>query len=237
MEVFMKRIVSIMFLLALIGVFTMASTEIPAVDTNLPENLETATFGLGCFWGSEAVFGGISGVYRTSVGYAGGTKVNPSYYSLGDHTEVVQIQFDSSVISYEGLLEIFWLSHNPYVNYKVQYMSLILYHSEQQKETAEMFVDSKENETGRKAATEVLRMTEFYRAEDYHLKFYLQRDKEILNDLLRYYEDIFALNDSTVAARLNSLLAGKGDRDLMKNEYEGYGLQDRALEKVRKMLY
>ena len=233
----MKRIVSIMFLLALIGVFTMASTEIPAVDANLPENLETATFGLGCFWGSEAVFGGISGVYKTSVGYAGGTKVNPSYYSLGDHTEVVQIQFDSSVISYEGLLEIFWLSHNPYVNYKVQYMSLILYHSEQQKETAEMFVDSKENETGGKAATEVLRMTEFYRAEDYHLKFYLQRDKEILNDLLRYYEDIFALNDSTVAARLNSLLAGKGDPDLMENEYEGYGLQNRALEKVRKMLF
>ncbi len=233
----MKRIVSIMFLLALIGVFTMASTEIPADDTNLPENLETATFGLGCFWGSEAVFGGISGVYRTSVGYAGGTKVNPSYYSLGDHTEVVQIQFDSSVISYEELLELFWLSHNPYVNYKVQYMSLILYHSEQQKETAEMFIDSKENETGRKGATEVSRITEFYRAEDYHLKFYLQKDKEILNDLLRYYEDIFALNDSTVAARLNSLLAGKGDRDLMKNEYESYGLQDIALEKERNMLY
>ena len=233
----MKRIVSIMFLLALIGVFTMASTEIPVVDANLPEKLETATFGLGCFWGSEAVFGGISGVYRTSVGYAGGTKVNPSYYSLGDHTEVVQIEFDPSVISYEELLGLFWQSHNSYVNYKVQYMSLILYHNEQQKEIAERFIDLKENETGRKAATEVSRMTEFYRGEDYHLKFYLQRDKEILNDLLRYYEDIFALNDSTVAARLNSLLAGKGDPDLMKNEYEGYGLQDRALEKVRKILY
>jgi len=233
----MKKIVSIMFLLALIGVFIMASTEMPAVDANLPKNLETATFGLGCFWGSEAVFGGISGVYRTSVGYAGGTKVNPSYYSLGDHTEVVQIEFDPSVISYEELLALFWQSHNPYVSYKIQYMSLILYHNDQQKEIAGLFIDLKEKDNGTKAATEISQMTEFYRAEDYHLKFYLQRDKEILNDLLRYYEDIFALNDSTVAARLNSLLAGKGDRDLIINEYLDYGLQDRTIEKVKKMLY
>jgi len=87
-----------------------------------------------------------------------------------------------------------------------------------------------------KSATEISQIVEFYRAEDYHLKFYLQRDRGLLNDLLGFYGDIFELDSSTAAARLNSLLAGKGDRDLMRAEYISYGLQEGNLQKVSRML-
>ncbi len=212
-------------LIIITGVFSMAAIHKPEIDGEIPETLEYATFGLGCFWGSEAVFGGVRGVYKTSVGYAGGTRMDPTYYSLGDHTEVVQIQFNPLEITYRELMEIFWNSHNPYSkSYKRQYMSLILYHNDQQKRAAEEFIYSRKAETGLEAATELSPYDKFYRAEDYHLKFYLQRDKQIMADLLRYYGDIFSLDSSTAAARLNALLAGKGDKTLFEEEINSYGL-------------
>lgn len=68
---------------------------------------------------------------RTRVGYAGGSKENPTYYSLGDHSETIQIDYDPTQISYGQLLEVFWNSHNPtYEPWSRQYMSIIFYHSE-----------------------------------------------------------------------------------------------------------
>lgn len=229
------RKVLLLLLIGTIGVLAMAVTEKPKIDQSIPPKLETATFGLGCFWGSEASFGGIEGVYRTSVGYAGGTKPDPTYYSLGDHTETVQVQYDNTKISYKELLEIFWDSHNPYgKSFKRQYMSLILYHSDEQKNTAQEFIAKKEKESGRKSQTELAPYEKFYRAEDYHLKFNLQRNGVVLEDLLRYYDDIFALDDSTAAARLNALLAGKGDRLLFERELNDYGLSGDTLEKLKR---
>ena len=66
------------------------------------EDTETATFGLGCFWGPDARFGAMDGVIRTRAGYAGGTKRDPSYHSLGDHTEVVHVEFDPALTSSHG---------------------------------------------------------------------------------------------------------------------------------------
>lgn len=232
----MKQFLSTIMIFSLLGVFAMANSEKPAIDIDVPSTLEKATFGLGCFWGSEAAFGGTRGIYKTSVGYAGGTKENPSYFLLGDHTEVVQIEFDPSEITYEALLEVFWSSHNAYIDYKRQYMSIILYHNADQRDVAEEFIALKESERDMKSATEISQIVEFYRAEDYHLKFYLQRDRGLLNDLLGFYGDIFELDSSTAAARLNSLLAGKGDRDLMRAEYISYGLQEGNLQKVSIML-
>ncbi|KAG6767839.1 hypothetical protein POTOM_026727 [Populus tomentosa] len=74
--------------------------------------LKTAVFALGCFWRSEAVFGCLNGVVRTTVGYCGGSKLNPVYRSLGDHAESVQVEYDPKVISYSQLLEVFWASHD-----------------------------------------------------------------------------------------------------------------------------
>ncbi|KAJ0097875.1 hypothetical protein Patl1_29072 [Pistacia atlantica] len=74
--------------------------------------LNTAVFALGCFWRSEAVFGCLNGVVRTTVGYAGGSKTNPDYRSLGDHAESVQVEYDPRLITFRELLEVFWSSHD-----------------------------------------------------------------------------------------------------------------------------
>lgn len=79
------------------------STEIPPIDVQTLRETETAAFALGCFWGAEAQFGCLPGIVYTRVGYAGGTKENPTYHNLGDHTETVQVVYDPSEISYEEL--------------------------------------------------------------------------------------------------------------------------------------
>lgn len=82
-----------------------------------PEGLETAMFGLGCFWGAERLFWQIEGVWVTAVGFAGGVTPNPTYQEtctgLTGHTEIVLVVFDPKVVSYEELLKLFWESHDP----------------------------------------------------------------------------------------------------------------------------
>jgi hypothetical protein len=92
-------------------------------------NVQTATLGMGWFWGPDARFGHLSGVIRTRVGFSGGTTPSPTYRNIGNHTETLEIDFDPTIISYEEILDIFWKNHNPLrVNdYKGrQYMSLLL---------------------------------------------------------------------------------------------------------------
>ena len=151
------------------------------------KNLETATFGAGCFWGVEETFRRLKGVISTEVGYAGGTFPNPTYEDVcnGDtgHAEAVQIQFDPAVISYSDLLNVFWASHNPTTlnhqgpDFGEQYRSVIFYHSPEQKVAA---VRSKsELEKSKKwkdsIVTQIVPPMSFYRAEDYHQQYLKKR--------------------------------------------------------------
>jgi len=72
-----------------------------------------ATFALGCFWGPDGLFGATPGVIRTRVGFTGGSKAAPTYKSLGDHTEAIEIDFDPKEITYDKLLDMFWTHHDP----------------------------------------------------------------------------------------------------------------------------
>lgn len=104
-------------------------TAIREYDAQAPasEMTETATFGVGCFWGPDAQFGALDGVVRTRVGYAGGTKIDPTYHSLGDHTEVFQLDFDPDVVSYTDLLDHVFRSHDPRSQTrKTQYQNIVL---------------------------------------------------------------------------------------------------------------
>lgn len=145
-----------------------------------------ATFGAGCFWGVEELFRKVDGVLSTSVGYMGGTKENPTYEEVctdkTGHAEVVHLEYDPSVVSYERLLELFWENHNPTTlnrqgpDIGTQYRSVIFYHTPEQKESAEQSKQALEASGKWKdpIVTRIEPATTFYRAEEYHQR-YLQK--------------------------------------------------------------
>jgi peptide methionine sulfoxide reductase msrA/msrB len=149
--------------------------------------LQTATFGAGCFWGVEAAFRQIKGVKTTAVGYAGGNLDKPTYKDVctdrTGHAEVVQVEFDPARVSYEQLLDVFWTNHDPTtVNRQgpdvgTQYRSVIFYHTPEQKAAA---VASKEtlDRSGkfrRPIATQIQPAPTFWQAEDYHQQYLEKR--------------------------------------------------------------
>jgi len=198
----------------------------------VPEAVETASFAMGCFWGADGLFGILPGVIRTRVGYAGGTTRGPSYYGIGDHAEAIQVDFDPSIITYDKLLELFAVSHDPYAPaYSTQYRSLILYHTEGQRQTAEAWIDRETAENGIRPLTEIVPFRTFTRAEGYHQKYHLQTDGRVplvMAELLGEVENFDAFVDSTVAARLNGYLAGWATRGRLEREIGAFGLSEEA---------
>lgn len=156
---------------------------------------------------------------RTRVGYTGGNKENPTYRALGDHAESIEIDYDPAVISYGELLEIFWRSHDPGSNpWSRQYMSAIFYHNEEQKKQAVESMKREEARTHRKIYTEISPASRFYRAEDYHQKYYLRQRPELMRELKAIYPSNEDFVNSTVAARLNGYLALKGPYPALRTE-------------------
>lgn len=147
-------------------------------------SLEKATFAAGCFGGVQQLFDDTKGVVSTTVGYTGGKTANPTYEDVCSgstgHAEAVEVIFDSSQISYPELLEVFWSGHNPTTLNKqgpdigTQYRSAIFYHTEKQKEEAEKSKKTLENsgKFQKPIVTEITAATPFYRAEEYHQKYF-----------------------------------------------------------------
>ncbi|MDJ0577399.1 MAG: peptide-methionine (S)-S-oxide reductase MsrA [Xenococcaceae cyanobacterium MO_234.B1] len=150
-----------------------------------PEGMETAIFGLGCFWGAERKFWQQEGVYTTAVGYAAGYTPNPTYREvctgMTGHNEVVLVVYDPEKISYEELLKVFWESHDPTQGMRqgndtgTQYRSGIYTYTEEQKRLAEVSKATYEKELAKagykEITTEILDAPEFYYAEDYHQQY------------------------------------------------------------------
>jgi peptide-methionine (S)-S-oxide reductase len=117
------------------------------VETDVPDGMQAAVFGLGCFWGEEQTFWQIPGVWSTSVGYAGGYTPNPTYEevcsSRTGHAEVVRVIFDPAKVSYQDLLKVFWENHDPTAGMRqgndigTQYRSIVLTTSDEQQQAAE----------------------------------------------------------------------------------------------------
>jgi len=183
--------------------------QIPPIDASAPAQTETATFAMGCFWAPDSLFGSLDGVIRTRVGYAGGTTESPTYHNLGDHTETIQIDYDPTQISYEQLLEIYWDSHNPTVRpWSRQYMSIVFYHNSEQRELAMETKQREEASLGRRVYTEIIPSSEFYLAEGYHQKYYLQQVPNLMKELAAIYPNFTDFIDSTAAARINGYVGG-----------------------------
>lgn len=145
-------------------------------------NSEKATFGSGCFWCTEAVFERLPGVKSVISGYAGGTKVNPTYEEVctgkTGHAEVAQITFDPAVISYGELLDMFWHSHDPTTlnrqggDIGTQYRSVIFYHDENQKAAAEESKKAAQKDFPEPIVTQIMPLEKFYEAENYHQDYF-----------------------------------------------------------------
>lgn len=149
--------------------------------------IQKATFGAGCFWGVEAAFRQVKGVVSTAVGYAGGSVKNPTYEDVctdqTGHAEVVQVEYDPSVVSYDELLSVFWKIHDPTTlnrqgpDVGAQYRSAIFFHSPEQKAQAEASKEKlqKSGRYKRPIVTEITPASEFYRAEEYHQQYFEKR--------------------------------------------------------------
>ncbi|XP_010271416.1 PREDICTED: peptide methionine sulfoxide reductase A5 isoform X2 [Nelumbo nucifera] len=170
------------------------------VKDSSTQPLKTAVFALGSFWRSEAAFGCLDGVIRTTVGYAGGTKTNPEFRSLGDHAESVQIEYDPKIINFRQLLEVFWSSHDsrqvfgqgPDVGN--QYRSIIFTNGTEETRIASA---SKEREQTRSKSsivtTQIQQLRMFYPAEPEHQLIGNMPEEELVR--------------STIAAKLNGYAA------------------------------
>ena len=147
---------------------------------------EKALFGAGCFWGVEEKFSKINGVIKTEVGYSGGNTKNPTYesvcYQNTDHAEVLYLEFDQEIISYEKLLEEFWNCHDPTTldrqgpDIGRQYRSVIYCFNDMQKDTAKKSKEKHQKYFQNKIVTEISQADIFYKAEEYHQK-YIQKSK------------------------------------------------------------
>ncbi|KAI6242801.1 Peptide-methionine (S)-S-oxide reductase [Aphelenchoides fujianensis] len=183
--------------------------------------LKKAYFGMQCFWG-ESAFGKIDGVLNTRVGYAGGTTKNPTYTSIGDHTEVTELSFDESVVGYKELVHFFFDHHDSTVPHKAQYRSLILWTDEEQKKVAEAILEDIKKQQ-KNVQTKVEKLDVFYEAEGYHQKYWLQSQKRIVKELgLKESE----LATSQLATKLNAFLAGYDRFDVLKDLAKKHNLSD-----------
>jgi len=151
-------------------------------NMNSTNQTDTATLGGGCFWCTEAIYQMLPGVKSVTSGYAGGTKENPTYQQVctGDtgHAEVIQVEFDPKVVSYEKILETFWEAHDPTTLNRqgndtgTQYRSIILYNNEAQKAAAEKSKAAAQKHFKDPIVTEIVPLKKFYKAEGYHQDYY-----------------------------------------------------------------
>ena len=171
--------------------------------------METATFGSGCFWCTEAIFDMLEGVTDVYPGYAGGTEINPSYELVCSgntkYAEVIQITYNPDIITFDELLKIFWETHNPTTLNRQgadagpQYRSVIFYHNDYQKQRSE-YLKSELNKAGiwdDPVITEISPFTTFYKAEKYHLDYYKNNSSNsycnfVITPKIKKFEKVFS---------------------------------------------
>ncbi len=187
---------------------TNKESENSKMDSTQNMNLETATFGGGCFWCTEAIYERVEGVHSVVSGYAGGTVKNPTYEQVctgtTGHAEATEITYDPKVVSYDDLLEIFFKTHDPTslnrqgADVGTQYRSVIFYHNEDQKKKAEYYKAEldKSGAWDKPIVTEIVPFTNFYPAENYHQDYYAKNPNQgycayVIGPKVEKFEKVF----------------------------------------------
>ena len=177
-------------------------------NSSTPLNMETATFGTGCFWCTEAIFQQLEGVEKVTSGYSGGTVVNPTYEEVCSkttgHAECLNIVYDPSKISFDELLEVFWQTHDPTTLNRQgadagpQYRSVVFYHNEEQKaKTAKYKTElNKSGAFNNPIVTTLEPFTIFYAAEAEHQNYYNNNTSQgycqfVIRPKLEKFEKVF----------------------------------------------
>lgn len=174
---------------------------------------------------------------RTRVGYAGGKTDKPTYRSMGDHTEAIQVEFDPEVISYASLLDLFWRSHNAFrKGWSTQYQSVLWTHGKAQAEMAKKSAAAWAKAKGAELKTPIRPATRFWIAEDYHQKYYLRGRARLLRSLVGEKTTDAQIRESTLAARLNGWLIGHGKPADIAKEAKALGLDAAKRELLSKAL-
>ena len=192
-------------------IMRVTPVTITEYDNSAPASGETdtATFGLGCFWGPDAAFGAVDGVVRTRVGYAGGTTQSPTYHDIGDHSEVVQVDYLPSLCSYRELLDHAFNAHDQFRQpAKRQYHHLLLFETDHQREVLDDYLDSASFDQS-DLATRIEPLGSFTVAEDYHQKYSLRSHRWATDAFEAAAYDSDGLRESPAAAIVNADLAGK----------------------------
>jgi peptide methionine sulfoxide reductase msrA/msrB len=161
------------------------NSEEETADTERIVTTTRAMFGAGCFWGVEAAFRRVEGVVDTAVGYSGGRTANPTYHEVSTdrtgHAEVVLVTYDPEAVTYKELLDVFWGIHDPTQRDRQgpdigrQYRSAVFYSDEDQRSAAEASRERQSKRFRRPIATEISEAGRFWRAEEYHQRYYEKR--------------------------------------------------------------
>ena len=152
---------------------------------------------------------------------------------MGDHTEAIQIDFDPNQISYEEIIDMVWEAHNPtFPAWSRQYMSAIWYENEAQREIIEAAKEAQARHYSQEIKTPILPLETFYRAEDYHQKYSLQKYRALMKPFHAMYPNFEGFVDSTAAARLNGFVSSRGTVEQLKEEVDGYGIPLETLKSV-----
>jgi len=172
------------------------------------------------------------------VGYAGGTRPNPTYRRIGDHMETIQVDYDPELINYTKLLEVFFTGHDPTWPSPIrQYASAVMAHDEEQKELARIALANYWKKRGREPSTEILPYTGFTRAEDYHQKYYLRNTVALMDQYKDRFPDENTFTDSTAVARVNGYIGGNGSTEQLEKEKEELGINDEAAIALKGILF
>ena len=186
----------------------MSDTNTTTSTTTSTSHTDTATFGNGCFWCTEAFFQRVNGVEKVVSGYSGGTTPNPSYEQVSTgstgYVEVVQVIYNPAKVSYDDLLEVFWKTHDPTTlnrqgnDVGTQYRSVVFYRDEEQKQKAEHYKEelNKSGAWNKPVVTAVEPFKNFYAAENYHQNYYNNNPRQmycqyVIRPKLEKFEKVF----------------------------------------------
>jgi peptide-methionine (S)-S-oxide reductase len=177
------------------------------------------------------------GVIRTTVGYSGGNTVNPDYTNIGDHSEVILIEYDPLTVTYADLLAVFWDLHDPTsVPWSRQYRNAIFPLTESQQQQAEQSYALETQRSSANITTAIEPAGAFYPAEDYHQKFLLRQSHWIFSELRALFDEASDFAASTAAARVNGYLGCNGDPVMLQQQIEDFGLSRAVQEHLIKVV-